>query len=71
MIPENTMLFVNAWAIGRDPKYWESPLDFSSEIFLTQLDGGGNRTARIDVRGQHFQFLPFGSGRRICPGVNL
>ncbi|PQQ03585.1 licodione synthase-like [Prunus yedoensis var. nudiflora] len=35
VIPENTMLLVNAWAIGRDPKYWQSPLDFSPERFLT------------------------------------
>ncbi|CAN6559665.1 unnamed protein product [Malus baccata var. baccata] len=72
VIPENTMLFVNVWAIGRDPKYWENPLDFQPERFLSQpLSGGRDGTSALDVRGQHFELLPFGSGRRICPGVNL
>ncbi|KAM5584887.1 licodione synthase-like [Rosa sericea] len=69
VIPTNTMLFVNNWAIGRDPKYWEKPLDFWPERFLEHI--GGGQTSGMDVRGQHFQFLPFGSGRRICPGINL
>ncbi|XP_004305219.1 PREDICTED: licodione synthase-like [Fragaria vesca subsp. vesca] len=67
VIPTNTILFVNNWAIGRDPKNWENPLDFRPERFLE----GGDQITEMDVRGQHFQFLPFGSGRRICPGINL
>lgn len=70
VIPENTVLFVNAWAIGRYPKYWEHPLDFQPERFLSRLGEGGRRST-IDVRGQHFQLIPFGSGKRICPGLNL
>ncbi|KAM5583824.1 licodione synthase [Rosa sericea] len=69
VIPKDTMLFINNWAIGRDPKNWEKPLEFCPERFL-QLDGGDKASA-IDVRGQQFQFLPFGSGRRICPGITL
>ncbi|VVA20774.1 PREDICTED: cytochrome P450 [Prunus dulcis] len=69
-IPTNTMLYVNVWAIGRDPKNWESPLDFCPERFLQLSEDGGQMNA-VDVRGQHFQLLPFGSGRRVCPGVNL
>ncbi|XP_050367662.1 licodione synthase-like [Argentina anserina] len=69
VIAKDTTLFINTWAIGRDPKYWEKPLEFYPERFL-QLDGGDKATA-VDVRGQHFQFLPFGSGRRICPGITL
>ncbi|XP_050113368.1 licodione synthase-like [Malus sylvestris] len=68
-IPTNTMLFVNVWAVGRDPKIWDCPLDFWPERFL-QL-GSDNKVNSVDVRGQHFQLLPFGSGRRVCPGVNL
>ncbi|TQD99209.1 hypothetical protein C1H46_015219 [Malus baccata] len=71
VIPENTMLFVNAWAIGRDPKYWENPLHFYPERFLAPLSGGGDGARALDVRGQNFQLLPFGTGRRICPGINL
>ncbi|EXC30899.1 Cytochrome P450 93A1 [Morus notabilis] len=67
-IPERTRLFVNTWAIGRDPKYWEDPLEFKPERFLGE-EGGGKTV--LDVRGQHFQLLPFGSGKRLCPGTSL
>ncbi|KAK1288658.1 Cytochrome P450 93A3 [Acorus calamus] len=62
-IPAGTRLFVNIWAIGRDPAHWPDPEDFRPERFL----GDGT----IDVRGQHYQLLPFGSGRRMCPGTSL
>jgi len=66
-IPPNTHVFVNAWSLGRDPDYWDHPLDFRPERFMG-VDGGG---AVVDVKGQHFQLLPFGSGRRGCPGAPL
>ncbi|XP_062003700.1 cytochrome P450 93A2-like [Rosa rugosa] len=61
-IPEKTRLFVNVWAINRDPKHWKDPLEFVPERFWKST---------LDVRGQSFQFLPFGSGRRSCPGTSL
>ncbi|KAL8229215.1 hypothetical protein R6Q57_014115 [Mikania cordata] len=61
-IPEGTQVLVNAWAIGRDPTMWDNPLTFKPERFL---DSG------LDVRGQHFNLIPFGAGRRICPGLPL
>ncbi|KAI3782525.1 hypothetical protein L2E82_12575 [Cichorium intybus] len=61
-IPSKTTVFVNVWALGRDPEYWDDPLEFRPERF----DG-----SQVDVRGQHFQLLPFGSGRRMCPGMSL
>lgn len=61
-IPAGTRLYVNTWAIGRDPNAWENPLEFDPERFMT-----GN----IDVTGQDFRLLPFGSGRRGCPGIPL
>ncbi|KAJ6747405.1 CYTOCHROME P450 93A2 [Salix koriyanagi] len=67
-IPARTRLFVNVWAINRDPNYWENPLEFRPERFLGTEENGQNQ---MDVRGQHFQFLPFGSGRRGCPGTTL
>ena len=70
MIPENAMLFVNNWAMGRDPKTWASPLEFWPERFL-EATSEGEKLGPIDVKGHHHQLLPFGSGRRMCPGVNL
>ncbi|XAR50776.1 hypothetical protein NMG60_11005200 [Bertholletia excelsa] len=61
-IKSDTLVYVNIWAIGRDPEYWEKPEEFLPERFL------GNST---DFRGQDFQFIPFGAGRRSCPATNL
>ncbi|KAJ4877922.1 Cytochrome P450 71B4 [Raphanus sativus] len=59
-IPPKTILVINAWSIGRDPKYWKDPEEFIPERFID---------SHVDYRGQSFEFLPFGSGRRICPGL--
>ncbi|PIA38467.1 hypothetical protein AQUCO_02800289v1 [Aquilegia coerulea] len=59
-IPKNTQIFVNVWAIARDPASWDDPLTFKPERFLS---------SDVDYKGQHFQFLPFGAGRRMCVGL--
>jgi cytochrome P450 len=61
-IPAGTRVFINAWAIGRDPEVWEAPMEFRPERFVG---------SSVDVKGQHFELLPFGSGRRMCPGMGL
>lgn len=68
-IPAHTLLFVNIWSMGRNPKYWDSPLEFRPERFLESCEGGP--MGLIDVKGQHYQLLPFGTGRRGCPGMSL
>ena len=64
-IPAGTRLYVNTWAIGRNPKAWDRPLEFDPERFMTGPD------INIDIKGQDFRLLPFGSGRRGCPGIPL
>lgn len=62
IVPKNTQVLVNVWASGRDPATWSDPQVFEPERFLQ---------SEIDVRGQHFELIPFGAGRRICPGLPL
>nr|ADX99241.1 geraniol 10-hydroxylase [Picrorhiza kurrooa] len=61
-VPKNSQVFVNAWAIGRDPETWPNPLEFKPERFME---------SEVDMRGRDFELIPFGAGRRICPGVTL
>lgn len=63
-IPDKTRVIINTWAIGRDPKYWNDPDSFIPERFLESY-------AHIDYKGNDFQFIPFGGGRRICPGISF
>lgn len=63
-IPAKTRLIVNLKKLQKDPLVWEDPDEFRPERFLTTHKD-------FDVRGQHTQFIPFGSGRRMCPGVSF
>lgn len=61
-IQKGTQVLVNVWTIGRDPSLWENPSEFCPERFLGK---------EIDVKGHDFELLPFGAGRRMCPGYSL
>ncbi|MED6146356.1 hypothetical protein PIB30_033658 [Stylosanthes scabra] len=63
-IKKGTRLITNLWKIQTDPNVWEDPMEFKPERFLTTHK-------EVDVRGHHFELLPFGSGRRICPGISF
>ncbi|KAK9136200.1 hypothetical protein Syun_015530 [Stephania yunnanensis] len=63
-IPAGTRLIVNLWKIQRDPSIWTDPLEFRPERFLTTHK-------KVDVWGQHYELIPFGAGRRVCPGVSF
>jgi len=65
-IPKGSTLLVNVWAIARDPRKWTDPLKFKPERFLP-----GGENCDVDVKGNDFEVIPFGAGRRICAGLNL
>ena len=64
-VPCGTRLIVNVWKIQRDPKVYMEPNEFRPERFIT------GEAKEFDVRGQNFELMPFGSGRRSCPGSSL
>ncbi|KAJ4851298.1 hypothetical protein Tsubulata_001169 [Turnera subulata] len=61
-VPEGTRLLINVWKMHRDPRVWPNPDEFLPERFLTAHKD-------MDVRGPNFKYIPFGGGRRICPGI--
>jgi cytochrome P450 len=65
-VPSGTRAIVNTWALARDPSGWKSPEEFMPERFME-----GGSAAAMDYKGNEFLYLPFGSGRRICPGINF
>nr|ALO23115.1 cytochrome P450 CYP82H28 [Kalopanax septemlobus] len=63
-IPAGTRLLVNLWKLHRDPNIWSDPLEFQPDRFL-------QKHVDVDIWGKDFELIPFGSGRRSCPGITF
>ncbi|KAI3802490.1 hypothetical protein L1987_30622 [Smallanthus sonchifolius] len=61
-IAAGTQVIINAWAIGRDPALWEKSNEFRPERFLNNS---------VNYQGLQFDWIPFGAGRRSCPGIQF
>ncbi|VFQ68844.1 unnamed protein product [Cuscuta campestris] len=61
-VPKGSIVHVNVWAVARDPSVWRDPHEFRPERFLEE---------DVDMKGHDYRLLPFGAGRRVCPGAQL
>ncbi|CAA3014889.1 cytochrome P450 93A3-like [Olea europaea var. sylvestris] len=70
-IAKNSRIAINLYATNRDPKVWEDAAEFEPERFLINAINTIGLADEEDMKGQNFSYVPFGGGRRGCPGANL
>ncbi|KHN30609.1 Trans-cinnamate 4-monooxygenase [Glycine soja] len=63
-IPAESKILVNAWWLANNPAHWKKPEEFRPERFLEE-------ELHVEANGNDFRYLPFGVGRRSCPGIIL
>ncbi|KAH0971975.1 hypothetical protein GBA52_024131 [Prunus armeniaca] len=70
IVKAKARILINAYAIMRDPDLWTDPDEFIPERFL---DSSEEKIGEhlMELKGQNFRYIPFGSGRRGCPGASL
>ncbi|OAY82482.1 Cytochrome P450 84A1 [Ananas comosus] len=65
-IPKKSRVMINVWAIGRDASAWKD-----ADAFRPSRFAAGGDSFDVDFKGNFFELVPFGSGRRSCPGMQL
>lgn len=63
-IPAESKILVNAWWLANNPAHWKNPEEFRPERFFEE-------ESKVEANGNDFRYLPFGVGRRSCPGIIL
>ncbi|KAG8050043.1 hypothetical protein GUJ93_ZPchr0009g339 [Zizania palustris] len=69
-VPKGTKVIVNVWSIMRDPAAWARPEEFEPERFVAGA-GGAGAAEGLFRGGERLEFMPFGAGRRACPGTPM
>lgn len=68
VIPKDTVVLMNVWAIQHDPAVFDDPDNFEPARFMRTHDGSKYEAQQQQKDGFRRDTYVFGSGRRVCPG---